>query len=183
MRYKSFGSGEQVRVIENGKIEFTSSNEIKNVTPEMVLWYFTNRTKERYQMWHQAHIDFKVIYKPESGHLGSIYYIKEKLENGPTIDTKLLVVEATDESFAEKGLDRKLPNYIYHRVEATPTGTRMYNRGTFGSDIPILGRIQNFFIRNFMLKEDGLKACFQHLREEAENFSEFLPRLYAEGNK
>jgi len=176
----------KVRIIDNGKIELTCVDEIKGVTPRMILWYFLNRTKERYQMWHPTHIDFQVLSQPIDCGVGSIYYIKEKLEDGPMIETVAEVLEADiDETKAvilEKFRQRAFPMRIYHRMEAIPDGTRMYSNLTVGSDTPIIGRIQNALLRRKMriFTEEGYKVLFNHVREESKNFSKFLPKLYAE---
>jgi len=186
-RELSYIKDTKVRIIDNGKIEHTCVDEIKGVTPRMILWYFLNRTKERYQMWHPTHIDFQVLSQPIDCGVGSIYYIKEKLEGSPImIDTVADVLEADlDETKAvilEKFRQRNFPVRVYHRMEAIPGGTRMYSNLTVGSDTPIIGRIQNARLRRKMriFTEEGYRVLFNHVREESRSFEKFLPKLYEE---
>lgn len=182
----SYIEGTKVRIIDNGKIEHTCVDEIKGVTPRMILWYFLNRTKERYQMWHPTHIDFQVLSQPIDCGVGSIYYIKEQPEGGPMIETIAEVLKADiDETKAvilEKFRQRAFPLRVYHRMEAIPDGTRMYSNLTLGSDTSIIGRIQNARLRRKMriFTEEGYKVLFNHVREESKNFEKFLPKLYEE---
>lgn len=183
----SFIENTKVRIIDNGKIEMTCVDEIKGVTPRMILWFFLNRTKERYLMWHPStHIDFQVLSQPIDGGVGSIYYIKEQPEGGPMVETIAEVLEADlDETKAvilEKFRQWSFPMRVYHRMEATPDGTRMYSNLTVGSDTPIIGRIQNARLKRNMriLTEEGYKVWFNHVREESKNFEKFLPKLYEE---
>jgi hypothetical protein len=173
-----YGAGRQVRVIDHGRVELTCAHDVPGVTPQMILWYFTHRTKDRYQVWHPAHQDFKVIYQSPRGHIGSIYYIKEQFENGPLLETKLLVVEASDQVFAEKNVSWNSPGSITHRFAPIPGGTHVSSRGVLGSDLPLVGDLWNFWRHRFELTPPALKGIFAHMDEEFQNFSKFLPAMY-----
>ncbi len=178
----SYMKDTKVRIIDNGKIEMTCVDEVKGVTPRMMLWYFLNRTKERYQMWHPTHIDFQVLSQPIDGGVGSIYYIKEQMEGGPMIDTVAEVIEADlDETKAvlrEKFRQTEFPLMVYHRMEVMPGGTRIFSNLTLGSD----NKRQNAQLlkKTGIMTEKGYKVVFTHVQEEGKNFEKFLPKLFEE---
>lgn len=181
--YEGLGPGRSVKIIDRGRIELTCTHQIDNVTPEMILWFFTHRTKERYGMWHKAHEDFKTIREAGEGFVGSIYYIKERFANGAALETKLLVVKASLDEFAEKHLSWKSPGAISHRMERTPKGTRVHSRATFGSTVPVVGPLINCFLRRFVHTVEACKGVFNHMDEEFGNFPKFLPDLYVKCKK
>ncbi len=114
-----YGTDREVRRIDNGRLALTCVHELEGVTPEMMLWYFTHRTKERYQMWHPAHLDFRVVSQGGPDHVGDVYWIDEMFTDGRRLDVKLLVVKADLGEFAEKHLSPRQPGGISHRMEST----------------------------------------------------------------
>ena len=175
----------KVRIVDNGKIEMTCVDEVKGVTPKMILWYLLNRTKERYQMWHPTHIDFQVLSQPIDCGVGSIYYIKEKPVGGPMVETIAEVLEASiiaenQTIILEKFRQHAFPMSVYHRMEAIPNGTRIYSNLTVGSDTPFFGRIHNALLRKKMRisTKEAYNVWFGHVKEEGKNFEKFLPKLF-----
>ena len=169
-----------MEIIHNGKIRMTGSREMKGITPEMMVWWSTHRTKERIKMWHPDHLDFKVLYKPEKGHVGSVYKIKEK-HGKYTLDMKLTVYGVTDKSFTHVQKARGYIRNTHIEFEATPDGMIMHSTSIIGSDNPVFGRLWNFITRKFLYTEKYQAASAQHSGvEEAANLQEFLPKLYAE---
>ena len=172
----------KVRIIDDGKIEMTCIDEVKGVTPRMMLWYFLNRNKERYLMWHPTHIDFQVLSQPADCGVGSIYYIKEQPENGPMVETIAEVLEADlDETKAvilEMFRQKEFPLRVYHRMEVMPGGTRVFSNLTLGSK----SKRQNAQLlkKTGIMTENGYKTWFTHVREESKNFEKFLPKLFEE---
>jgi hypothetical protein len=116
----------KVRIINDGKTEMTCIDEVKGVTPRMMLWYFLNRNKERCLMWHPTHIDFQVLAQPVDCGAGSIYYIKEQPEDGPMVETIAEVLEAdldkTKAAILEMFRQKEFPLQVYHRMEVMPGG-------------------------------------------------------------
>jgi hypothetical protein len=175
-----YGIDREVRRIDNGRLALTCVHELEGVTPEMMLWYFTHRTKERYQMWHPAHLDFRVVSQGGPDHVGDVYWIDEMFTDGRRLDVKLLVVKADLGEFAEKHLSPRQPGGISHRMESTSGGTRVRTTAFFGSEGRMLGPLFNWYLRTTAYKRPVFEAALLHLDDEFTRFPTFLPTLYAE---
>jgi hypothetical protein len=176
-----YGPGREVRRIDKGRLALTCVHELEGVTPEMMLWYFTHRTRERYQMWHPAHADFRVVSQGGADHVGDVYRIDEIFADGRRLDVKLLVVKADLGEFAEKHLDRRQPGGISHRMERTQGGTRVYTTAFFGSDGKVVGPLLNWYLRKSAYKRPVFAAAFLHMDDEFTRFPAFLPALFEDG--
>ncbi len=175
----TYGTDRDVRRIEGGRLELRCVHEVEGVSPEMMLWFFTHRTKERYQMWHPAHADFKVLGNGDGNHIGDVYFIDEVFEDGRTLAVKLRVTEADITEFAEQHVSWRKPGGISHKMERTSSGTRVRTSALFGTALPVLGPVYNYILRKFAYKPKMFKAAFLHMDEEFLHFPEFLPQLYA----
>ncbi len=175
-----YGPGREVRRIDRGRLALTCVHELEGVTPEMMLWYFTHRTKERYQMWHPAHLDFRVVSQGGADHVGDVYWIDEIFADGRRLDVKLLVIKAGLDEFAEKHLDRRQPGGISHRMESTTGGTRVRTTAFFGSEARAVGPLFNWHLRKSVYNRPVFEAAFLHMDDEFTRFPAFLPALFAD---
>ena len=170
----------QAKVAWNGKLEVTRTWEVKSVTPKMMTWWFTHRkNKERYKLWHADHIDFRVLYKPEKGHIGSVYYEKQKVGNAVHKITAV-VLGVSDTTYTQLIHHPLYTTVIYSEFEATPTGTIVHDTFIVVSDNRVFGRFWNFMTRKFLYTEKSRAAHGPHAAVERENLSNSLPKLYAE---
>ena len=175
-----------MKVIENGKLEETGSVEIKGITPEMMRWWVMNRTRERYQMWHPDHIDFRVLHKPELGEVGYTYLVKERFgEYLVSLKSTIEEWNDTTSTVLHKTYLHPCPFPMYNlrvrlKFEGTPDGMILHSTHTVGSDNPVWGRLWNFITRKFVYTAKLRAAYARHAEEESENFPQFLTKLYAE---
>lgn len=169
----------QVKVIWNGKLLITSSHKIKGLTPEMMVWWSTHRSTERIKMWHPDHVYFKVKYKPESGHAGSVYKIKEK-HGKYTLYHTLTVHGVTQNSFTFTQNARGYLRNSHIEWEATPDGCIANSTSVIGSDNPVWGRFWNWVTRKFLFTDTYRAAAAKHSLTEGENLKAFLPKLFEE---
>jgi len=175
----------QVRVIWNGKLEITFTREVEGLTPKMMIWWLTHRKDtERYKLWHPDHIEFKVLYKPEKGHVGSVYFEKQK-RAGSLEKITAVVLAVSDTTYAQlfRCAGRWLPRYtiqLFEEFEPTPTGTIVHGIQIVGSDNRVWGRFWNFITRKFLFTEKTRARQAEHGLLERENSLKILPKLYAE---
>lgn len=172
-----------VRVVWNGMMvpEPSEPRVQEGVTPEMMIWWSMNRNKERYKMAHPDHIDFKTVYKPEKGQVGTRFYHKEK--HGRYMERTTFVVEGiSDHTFDIAIKSRGFTRRTHLVFEAVPGGTKISSTQIIGSDNPIWGRFWNFITRKFLYTAEYRAACAKHGSEEfgPEGTPKILPKLYAE---
>jgi hypothetical protein len=169
----------EMKVIENGKLQIKKTTEIKGVTPQMVAWYAKDRNKDSYKMWHPDHIDYKCIKNgPNGGHVGSVYLETQKL--GKHIyKMKKTIFEYSDTVSA---ITLKFPLFtIRSRTisDQKPTITIRRTTQVIGTDMPVVGRLWNWYLRKLILPE-FLRDHDKHAAEERENYTSMLPKLYNE---
>ena len=170
----------QAKVVWNGKLESTRTWEVKGVTPKMMSWWFTHRKNaERYKLWHPDHYDFRVLYKPEKGHIGSVYHEATKTGNKVRWVTAV-VLGVSDTSYTQLMHRTLYKSVISSTFEATPTGTIIHDTTIAGSDNRVFGRFGNFIMRKFLSTGKRRTAHGPHMAQERDNLEKYLPKLYAE---
>ncbi len=168
-----------MKVIYNGMLEMETAREIKGVTPAMMRWWSVHRTKERYKLSHPDHIDFQTLYKPEEGHIGSVYAIKEK-HGRFMLDMKVIVQGITDSTFTHVQIARGYRRQTHLVFEPTPDGMILHSHHIIGSDNPVWGPLWNWVTRKFLISDEYRAAIAKHGQEETANYAKFLPQLYAQ---
>lgn len=175
-----------MKIIENGKLEEKKTAEIKGVTLEMMRWWITHRTQQNYRLWHPDHIDFIVRHKPKTGYEGYSYVATERFGKY-RVSLESTILEWTDNTTTvlHKVILHPCPFPLYNLrvrmvMKNTSEGIIMDSTHTIGSDLPVLGRFWNFITRNFIYTDKLRTAYARHVKEESENFPQFLSRLYAE---
>jgi hypothetical protein len=175
-----------MRKTENGKLEETKSAEIKGVSVEMMRWWITHRSREKYRLWHPDHIDFIVKHKPEKGYVGYSYIATERFgKYQVSLDSTILEWTDNTATVLHKVILHPWPFPVFNLrvrmvMKNTPEGIFMDSTHTIGSDLPVLGCFWNFITRNFIYTDKLRAAYAQHVKEESENFPQFLSKLYAE---
>ena len=166
-----------VRQVEKGKIELTSRIKGKGVSPDQVYQFMTSLDDERYRQWHpEHHLQWKVLHQPKDETVGSIYYLKERFEDGQVLGAKIKVVEAIP---GERLVQRSIsplwkPFDIIIGFESIPEGTLITHRIVVGSDLPLLGRLFNLILIPLFLKERHIQAIQNHANEEFTNLERLL---------
>jgi uncharacterized protein YndB with AHSA1/START domain len=172
-------SGEQfaVREIENGKVEFTSRITVKGVSPDQIYQFLLSLDNDRYRQWHPGHhLEFRVVHQPKDETVGSVFYFKERFEDGQELGAQLKVVEAVP---GERLVQRSIspwwkPFDIIAGLQSIPEGTLVTHQIVAGSDLPFLGMLFNLIMRRLFLKESNIKAIHSHANEEFTNLEHLL---------
>jgi uncharacterized protein YndB with AHSA1/START domain len=166
-----------VRQLDKGKIELTSRMKVKGVSPEQVYQFMISLDDERYRQWHpEHHLQWKVVHRPKDETVGSIYYFKERFEDGQVLGAKIKVVEAIP---GQRLVQRSIspwwkPFDIITGFESTPEGTLVTHQIVAGSDLPLLGRLFNRILIPLFLKERHIQAIHNHANEEFTNLERLL---------
>ena len=166
-----------VREIEKGKMELTSRIKVKGVSPDQVYQFMTSLDDERYRQWHpEHHLQWKVLHQPKDETVGSIYYFKERFEDGQVLGAQIRVVEAIP---GKRLVQRSIspwwkPFDFIVELESIPEGTLVTHRIVAGSDIPLLGRLFNLMLIPLFLKERHIQAIHNHANEEFTNLEHLL---------
>jgi len=72
---------------------------------------------------------------------------------------------------------------ITHSFEATNFGTQYRVSSKIGSELPIIGPILNYYIRNKIFPQPMLKEWLRHQVEEVSSLSFFLANIYGKYHK
>lgn len=85
----------EIEQIKNAKIKVTIHIKLKEVTPLQVYDFLVNLNQERFQQFHpKDHKEYKVLYRPSKGVVGTIIFLKEEYENGYVLSAKAKITEA-----------------------------------------------------------------------------------------
>jgi uncharacterized protein YndB with AHSA1/START domain len=166
-----------VREIENGKVEFVSSIQVKGISPDQIYQFLIDLDDERYRQWHPGHhLQWRVVHQPKDETVGSVYYFKERFEDGQVLGGQLKVIEATP---GERLVQRSIspwwkPFDIITGLQSIPEGTLVTHQIVAGSDLPLLGRLFNLIMRRLFLKERNIEAVHHHANEEFTNLERLL---------
>ena len=152
---------------------------LPGVTPEMMHWWSMNRNKERYQMVHPGHIEFKTVYKPANGDVGTRFY-HEEMHGKYMEKTHFLVEGISDNTFDICIKSRGFTRRTHLTFMPGPGGTYMSSTTIIGSDNPYWGRLWNWFTRKFLYTADYRAACAEHGKLEFTNTPQLLPKMFAE---
>lgn len=166
-----------VREIENGKVEFVSRIQVKGVSRDHIYQFLIDLDDERYRQWHpEHHLQFRVLHQPKDQTVGSIYYFKERFEDGQVLEGQIKVVEAIP---GERLVQRSIspwwkPYDIIIGFQSSPDGTLVTHQIVAGSDLPFLGRLFNLMMKRLFLKERNIEAIHHHANEEFANLERLL---------
>jgi len=170
-----------VQVVWNGMMVSGAGEPrfLPGVTPDMMRWWSLNRNRERYRMAHPDHIEFKTVYKPENGDVGTRFYHEEK--HGKYMEKTYFVVEGiSDNTFNICIKSRGFTRRTHLKFEPAQGGTYLSSTTIIGSDNPYWGRIWNWVTRKFLFTADYRAACAKHGKEEFTTTPQILPKLFAE---
>jgi uncharacterized protein YndB with AHSA1/START domain len=166
-----------VRQIDKGKIELTSRIKVKGVSPDQVYQFMTSLDDERYRQWHsEHHLQWTVVHRPKDETVGSIYYFKERFEDGQVLGAKIKVVEAIPgERLVQRSISPWWKSFdIITGLESIPEGTLVTHQIVAGNDLPLLGRLLNLILIPLFLKESHIQAIHNHANEEFTNLERLL---------
>jgi len=170
-------------LLKGKTIALVMDHELRNVTPEMLDWWWDNMDNDSYRMWQpEDHIALEWQIPPsKAGHVGAIHMACEKIsetaDQGVTSGARILRIRWEDPAAAPiktiyshvnvgsplgPGPEDIPMACVVHEYEATSYGTRM--RSTFN--------LPEFAPKKF------LDALRRHNRAEMGQFPAFLPQLY-----
>ena len=172
-------SGEQlaVREIENGKVELTSRITVKGVSPDQIYQFVLNLDDERYRQWHPGHhLEFRTVHRPNGETVGTVYYFKERFEDGRVLATQVKVLQAVPgERLVQRSISPWWKRFdIIIGLQSIPEGTLVTHQIVAGSDLPFVGRLFNLILRRLFLNESNIKAIHNHANEEFTNLERLL---------
>ncbi|MFX1295118.1 MAG: DAPG hydrolase family protein [Promethearchaeota archaeon] len=155
-------------------IDLVIEHELPGVTPEMIDWWWDHiDTTERYKLWHpKDHISFKWEKSPANGHVGAIHRLVETVGT-PTMlrirweDPSSVPIKASYSHVLAGSIldsDDKPLSYFIHEYKSMQGGTRLHTTFRLPAKVP------QWFI----------EALRKHSKEEMDQFTNFLPKLYAE---
>jgi len=181
-------------IISDGRLKLSIKHELlKNVTPEMICWWFKNIEGEiiingksfiRYHIWHPIdHISVNYVKRCSNGSIGpgTKIHITEALGGNLRFLTDVITtVEKLDTTgfrhvHKKFGITLAEMDYKFTQVES---GTSYENNLTVGLKIPIIRYFFNRFLRPLFYTNTQGQAWLKHNVEEVGNFQYFLPELY-----
>jgi uncharacterized protein YndB with AHSA1/START domain len=166
-----------VRQLDKGKIELTSRIGVKGVSPEQVYQFMINLDDERYRQWHpEHHLEWKVLHRPKDETVGSVYYFKERFEDGQVLGARIKVVEAIPgQRLVQRSVSPWWKSFdIVTSFESTPEGTLVTHQIVAGSDLPLVGRFFNLILIPLFLPQRHIQAIHNHANEEFTNLERLL---------
>ena len=166
-----------LRDIANGKVEFISRIPVKGVSPDQIYQFLLDLDDEGYRQWHPGHhLEWRVVHRPKDQTVGTIYYFKERFEDGQVLGGQLKVVEAIPgERLVQRSISPRWKPYdIIIGLQSIPEGTLVTHQIVAGSGLPFLGRLFNLTMRSLFLKERNIEAVHHHANEEFTNLERLL---------
>lgn len=184
----------KIDLSKQGKIVIELQHPIlKGVTPAMLSWWYQHlasgsaivRGKE-YSFYHLFHLSehgqTKIISPPTDGTegmgVGACVYRQERF--GPYLSKGYgRVAKFSDQGFTVIPVMGPLAfGVIEHQFLATPVGSQYNVKIVLGSDLPLLGGLLNFYIREKQFPPIVVHEWIRHQVEEVGSLPHFLPQLY-----
>lgn len=187
-----------VRVVE------TQVETMPGINTKMMVWWFhhfdrmttwsgqdfSGPARLAYRVWHpRDHLTVTQIKPGKNPSLGgcaegSTIRIQEKILCKYDFDVETYVAQCDEENLDLRG---KLGPFeiikVEHLWKNVDGGCDMTLRLEAGSDVPIIGRLINWFVGRFMITKELVDAVAQHGTEEFGNLENFLPQFYANPDK
>jgi uncharacterized protein YndB with AHSA1/START domain len=166
-----------VRQLDKGRIELTTRIKVKGVSPEQVYQFMISLDDERYRQWHpEHHLQWKVLHRPKDATVGSVYYFKERFEDGQLLGARIKVVEAIPgRRLVQRSVSPWWKSFdIVTGFESTAEGTLVTHQIVAGSDLPLLGRLFNLILIPLFLPQRHIRAIHNHANEEFTNLERLL---------
>ena len=174
------------------------------INTEMMVWWFhhidrmttwnghdfTGPARLAYRVWHpRDHLSVTQLKPGNDPSLGgcaegSTIRVQEKLLCQYDFDIVAYVAQCDEENLE---LHQKIGPVrivkIDHLWKNVDGGCDMTLRLEAGSEIPVIGRLINWFVGRFMVREEFFDIVAQHGTEEFGNLENFLPQFVANPDK
>jgi hypothetical protein len=181
--------------LPDGRMVYRIEHElIRDVTPEMLVWWFRTFPSTRlawndqlvpmYRIWHpRDHVRCRVVRRPfvrpagPGVSEGATVIIIERL--GPAVTRTRARVAQMDETGLRLVVRRLWIKVgeLQHTFERTAEGTLYRSELVVGSRLPGIGRLVNAIARWRLFPPEVGDAWLKHNVEEVGNFQFFLPKL------
>lgn len=181
---------------ENGKINTEVEHFfLHGISPKMVAWFYqqlpistvelNGRTLPLYHIFHPTeHGTIRILSAAPGGAPGMAKgAVVERMEWFGEYDSqgRAEIVE-----FSERGM-LAVPTFlglsigeVRHTFRASEGGTAYHVSSVIGSDLPLLGGVINYFLRNYQFHPQMLEQWRRHQVEEVASLQFFLPQIYAQ---
>lgn len=183
-----------VEIMDDGRLKIEIEHLfLKDVKPEMIAWFYQHLPISTVTLNDTNYPMYHLFHPTEHGKI----WIAESASNGePGMGLGALV--SRNEwfgAFTSKGSGRIIEfssngmkvspevagmhfGQIHHEYVLQEGGTQYYVHSIIGSDMPVLGPIINYFVRNVMFPPEKLQQWLRHQVEEVSSLQFFLPVLY-----
>jgi len=152
-------------------ITLTEKIEIKGKTPEQIYKWLIDLDNEKYQKWHPAHKEWRVIQQTPRI-TGSVVYFDEQLNHFRLRFTGKLIELKPNKHLLYK-LKSPVPGRLSLNFEATKTGTKVIHELRVGYPGG-LGKITDWLLRKLYLTKEFEGALSKHAQEEFKNLERLL---------
>lgn len=166
---------------------------LKNVTPEMVAWWFSNIGGDmdveglrlnKYLVWHPLdHIHWQLAQAGLDGRAsaGAKFRIVEAFARNPDfyidVTDRVARLDATGITLVGHRLGLQLSR-LNHDFADAGGGTRYISTLTIGTSLPVIGRILNRLVHDMVFTEAMGRAWLRHNVEEVGLLEHIIPRIY-----
>jgi hypothetical protein len=186
----------EINELPNGHLELKIKHDIiKGVTPQMLVWWFTNFIELKnynykgniidiYRLWHP--IDHIRVITSKQSNLGAGFIKGAKVKICEGLGKEIIVLKASVLRMDETGVTlhaKKGPftvGRLTHNFTQKETGTLYESRLVIGTNAPVIGSLITALAKKKGFDAAARKAWLQHNIEEVGNFQFFLPQVYAE---
>ncbi len=180
-----------------GHHEFSASASIKNVTPQMLHWFYMNqaehslRYNDQTMSWFMLshpyeHSDIRIISSPDDRSdqimFGTIF------EQDEVFSGHKWKIQYQARSFGDKGMTLDILHsglvigQINYKFVQSKHGTNIYLNGSLGIDLPVIGQLSNFYLFNKVYPSHLLEHWITHLIGSYQHLEELIPALYLQRN-
>ncbi len=168
---------------------------LRDITPEMVAWFYQHlpistvelrgQTIPLYHIFHPSeHGSIAVIEPAPNGVAGMS--VGAKIERKEWFGPYDSQGAARIAEFSPEGM-LAIPEMmgiklgeVQHRFRAVPEGTAYQVHTVIGSDLPLVGTVINWVVRNYVFHPAMLEQWQRHQVEEVSSLQFFLPDIYSQ---
>jgi hypothetical protein len=168
---------------------------LKDISPEMIAWFYQQLPISTVELNGTTYPLYHLFHPSEHGRIR----VKEPAPSGAKGMAKGAIIEreewfgrfdskgaATMVEFSDTGMVA-MPNIagiqlgrIEHIYRASKAGSHYRVEAVIGSDLPVLGRLLNWYLRTWVFHPEMMAQWQRHQIEEVASLAFFLPQLYAQ---
>jgi hypothetical protein len=183
-------------ILSDGKLLIQIRHPLlKGVTPEMISWWYKNLASGKYSIQGVKYEFYHLFHLTEHGKTTVVKAATDGsagMGKGATIYRqerfgKFLskgygrVEEFSQNGFVVTPIMGPLDlGRIEHQFISKEKGTYYTVRTVLGSDLPIIGSVINFYIRNCPFRPEIVQEWIRHQVEEVGSLVNYLPQIYSQ---